>query len=284
MEQDLTLFILFGLSILCTLITILYHFKTTSLKKDKLTCEIAFNRLSAKQKKKGKLQFDKQIEKIRGREVTFEKIRNCLGFLAFVIWLTTYFVNDYVVKRERLKEPIIGKLDNRILYFPNNPSHRFQIYYGNNGVNVSSDALKKGFTIDSLFNFGITTFSMKLVNNQFLVTASIYDLDNILVATIEENIWNPINNKFRFNYDNDGFEVVDERNRPFLQIDFKIKESAIYLGGLFHKANQNILLSDKGLNIINNKEGIEELLSSSNSMFLYSGTNYIGKRNPKWKF
>jgi hypothetical protein len=87
---------------------------------------------------------------------------------------------------------------------------------------------------------GKNPLKMEVEGNKILFSLNVYDIDGNLVAEIDKNNWRP-NKNFtgKFNYDNSSFEVVDNKGRLAINIQYSGKD--IIINGMFPFTNDGII-------------------------------------------
>ena len=75
-----------------------------------------------------------------------------------------------------------------------------------------------------------------------LISLKVFDLKGNLIAEVENNFWRP-NRNFtgKFNYDDRGFEVIDNQGNIAVNIEF-VGNNQIVINGIFPIIKQNLLL------------------------------------------
>jgi hypothetical protein len=162
----------------------------------------------------------------------------------------------------------------------------------NTAIPIPKKSLLNGFQLPiSTFNMMPPVF-LKLVDGRILISTEIFDLENKIVAKIENNDWKVPNNSMQINYDNIAFEVLDEYDLPRIQIEF-VDSKTIFIGGLIYYQDNLLVITDNQVSVIPNIERyyeteltkrrfITEISSLRNEMtkiFKYVGNDWFGERN-----
>lgn len=143
--------------------------------------------------------------------------------------------------------------------------------------------MRKGEKIYPLAFIGGYNITLKLQNEQILLSADFRSLDGKKVAEIIDNEWHiNFNNYFDRNYDENGLEVIDQDGITKFQIDFTDIYN-IRLGGSFIAGGSLCTFHDDGRTFVIGLKtyDIEELLKISSkieTMFLYPADNHFGVR------
>lgn len=170
---------------------------------------------------------------------------------------------------------------------------------GGNSFDISLKEIEKGEA--KLFKFGDREpISLKVVDNKLLLSMQVFDLKGNLIAEIEDNFWRP-NRNFtgKYNYDDKGFEVLD--NEDNIAVNINITDSGnLEIQGIFpYKDSGTIMLcGSNGLRTLsfNNLE-FETIINKKYHMsyddyfnkcvkevkirrlFNYTGNDWLHKRN-----
>ena len=125
-------------------------------------------------------------------------------------------------------------------------------------------------------------------NNRMLFSLRIFDIDNNLIAEIENNSWRP-NKNFtgKFNYDNRGFEVIDNKGNVAIRVNV-IANNTIDIQGVFPMKEENIVFicGENMLQPISfpvseeKRKSYNELIKEINikPLFRYTGANWLHSR------
>lgn len=158
------------------------------------------------------------------------------------------------------------------------------------------ESMKRGA---KMFVFGKTDpLSINFDNDKMLISIKVIDLQGKLIAEIENNNWRP-NRNFtgKFNYDDTGFEVMDNEGNIALSVDI-IGNNQIHVQGIFPlKSEGIIILAGRAMSTIPIKSKRAELdiyqnyhmeydsyLSNAienisiTQLFEYTGKNWLHKR------
>lgn len=173
-----------------------------------------------------------------------------------------------------------------------------EIKYGGNtfGLNLSELNAPADY-VSNRFPYLKATLDDK---KNILFTTMVYDIDGNVVAEIENNYWRPNKNFIsKYNYDENGFEVIDNKGHIVLSIDIK-DGNKIRLQGIFiDKESTQYILAGISEHVVfdkNTKQGIAPLrVKKSNistpealdeeikkvkfqRLFKYNGEHWLHKR------
>ncbi len=165
-----------------------------------------------------------------------------------------------------------------------NENDKVYIIIGGNKFSHTVKALKEKSA--KLFSFaGRDPFSISLdKDNRMLFSIEVYDIEGNLIAEIENNNWRP-NKNFtgKFNYDDRGFEVID--NKGNVAINFTVSESnKIIIQGIFQfkEIGKIFLCGNNGFNILDmtNIQNFNQEIDGINiaKIFRYTGKNWLHSR------
>lgn len=139
----------------------------------------------------------------------------------------------------------------------------------------------------------------KIRNNKLLISMKVYDMNENLLAEIEDNNWRP-NKNFtgKFNYDKKGFEIIDNQGNIAANFDI-LGPNKIKIQGIFpYKEAGRILIAGDSLlqNPPFGTKEIEDLVLKKTGkkydiflkdaiekgqikqLFVYTGSNWLHKR------
>ena len=152
---------------------------------------------------------------------------------------------------------------------------------------------------NSLFKIGgKDPLSMKFDHKKMLISMRVFDLEGHLIAEVENNYWRP-NKNFtgKMNYDDKGFEVIDNMGNIAVSIDI-VGNNQIIIQGIFPmQTEKTLIIAGKGselIRLINTEDEAEKFgqtLKSYNlivkskienvqmrQLFEYTGKNWLHKR------
>jgi hypothetical protein len=133
-------------------------------------------------------------------------------------------------------------------------------------------------------DFGAIT--MKIVGNKILISVTIYDLFGNWIVDIVNNNWrrNP-NNTGKFNYDKNGFEMIDNRNHVAFNFHIKSQYDILMSGYILSKETNQLFISGKSITIIKlnpsiSLKQIEDEIKEmgADPIFEYTGEHWLHKR------
>jgi hypothetical protein len=201
---------------------------------------------------------------------------------------------DSTTTNEAAENKKTGEL---FLTFNSEFKKRVSFKVGGNSFALTLDQIRNGAQIFASVNKD--PLSIKVVNNKLLISMRVFDIDGNLIAEIEDNFWRPNPNlTAKFNYDDHGFEVADNKGNIVVSINitatneieiqgiFAIKESKLfYIAG----SNGFNLLSFKNpdmIALVYKKYNLtyEDFLNSKiqqtniTQLFEYTGKNWLHKR------
>ncbi len=174
-------------------------------------------------------------------------------------------------------DSIEPKENNKIL------SEKIRILMGDFQVTLPRKSFEEGQEIQKLISFnGNIPIIVKVKENKILITTKVFGQDGKVVAEIIDNEWrvNP-NNYLKRNFDDHGFEVVDQYDITLLQVDYRNSQT-IYIAGVFYSRGSIMILSQNGMlfnKIPESTEKLREMTSIIKPIFKYDGKDYLGKRN-----
>jgi len=119
----------------------------------------------------------------------------------------------------------------------------------------------------------INVLSSQIENGTLKINALLYDKDGNIAVKIVSNEWT-VNPKFMWdkNFDNNGFEIVDDKDNIILQIVL-VSGNVIRINGDFYCGGMEYFINNKGV-IIN--PGDEK--STVEPIFKYPAINHPGER------
>ena len=108
-----------------------------------------------------------------------------------------------------------------------------QIIYGRNGAMWPGNCDKE-------------LLSSKIENNEFKISASLYDKDDNIVVKIESNEWT-VNPKYMWdkNFDSNAFEVIDDKGNVEMQIEKN--GTVVMVRGDFYCNGHRDIIDDNGI-------------------------------------
>ncbi len=123
--------------------------------------------------------------------------------------------------------------------------------------------------------------AIKIHDGRLLVTAWFNDRSGNMIAKIIDNEWkiNP-DNYFDRNFDNNGFEVVDQNKIPVLQVHIA-DGNKILIGGVFYYPETRLVMPFDGQSDISKKPArydMKTLKEKMKPLFEYPSDKQIGKR------
>lgn len=139
-------------------------------------------------------------------------------------------------------------------------------------------------------NYGLinhNNLNIRIQDCKLVIDAKVYDVERNLIAEVSENSWR-INRNFvsKFNYDDKGFEVFDNKGRVALSVD--IRRDGVFVRGILRNSETDdaILVADDKrypFSYINESSirDIYKLYSAKDTitpMFLYTGKRWRFKR------
>ncbi len=130
---------------------------------------------------------------------------------------------------------------------------------------------------------GLNTLFFQIKNNTLLVTMTIYDAQKNLIAEVDSNKWRINKNLVsKFNFDEKGLEIFDNKGRIALSIDI-LFNNTIQIQGLIENDVQVLYLTENGalFTTPNENEGIVNFLKRDpyRQLFKYTGKKWHGVRN-----
>jgi hypothetical protein len=160
----------------------------------------------------------------------------------------------------------------------------YNIIVGGNINEYSKTDLQSGFDIPSkLINCDgkIMPIRIKLVNNRILLSSKFYSFENEIVGEIINNNWQiNANVFFKFNYDSNALEVIDNYDIVIIQI--VIKDNNIRINGIIPCGNDILICSDENIYDLNKnlqkKDSYIEQGRKIQRIFEYTGEGWLGKR------
>jgi len=175
------------------------------------------------------------------------------------------------LKLKQESEPLRGKISGKIL----DETKPYILNFGNNFREFNGNILKQGINLAKLsvvyiegVNIPIKLYSE---NNRLLIDATIYDKNNTIIGQIIRNEWEIIRGNIRDrNYSINAFEIIDNENKPVLQI-YLGEGNNIFFGGYFYNANEK--------KYYYSTEGITYIESPMKTIFKYPSSKYLGKLN-----
>lgn len=130
----------------------------------------------------------------------------------------------------------------------------------------------------SRMNQGTFPFEIGELHNKVFLNAEVIDQNNNHIVSIENNNWivNPhvIN---RLNYDNNGFEVIDDMSNVLFSIDIFPDNRIKFQGFIFFK-DIVLVIGDKEITFVDNVKNFKEATKYFKRLFVYTGTNWLHKR------
>lgn len=121
-------------------------------------------------------------------------------------------------------------------------------------------------------------FKIGIQNNKVYLDAEVIDQSFTHIVSIEKNNWivNPhiIN---RLNYDDNGFEVIDDMSNVLFSIDI-FPDNKIKFQGFIYTSNIIIVAGDKKVTLINNIKSFKDADKYFKKLFVYTGSNWLHKR------
>jgi hypothetical protein len=124
----------------------------------------------------------------------------------------------------------------------------------------------------------------KIKDDRLLVGTKVYNIDGALIAEIEESNWRP-NKNFtgKFNYDDRGFEVIDNNGNIVISINM-INDYLIQLQGIFsynrHVYTYGLASAIDNANRPNFRQEVQESIRNCRiqQLFEYTGKDWLHKR------
>jgi hypothetical protein len=126
---------------------------------------------------------------------------------------------------------------------------------------------------------------VRIVDNKMVISLTWYNLKGEWIVEIVDNFWrrNPTNTG-KFNYDDKGFEVVDNQGNIALNLNFRKQNEIIIQGYIYTPQNGLIAIggkngvyvpkkTDNDVSIIQKMKEIQII-----QLFEYSGEGWLGKR------
>lgn len=239
-------------------------------------------------------QVDKTLQFWKSIQSSLPYVTAVVGAVVAAIF---FFITNHVAENrinrlekqieeaEERKEALSGTITSKIIPGKNQVS----ILFGQSSVSVDINTLRNGRAIKPLSFIGGYNITLKLRNEQILLSADFVSLDGKIVAQIIDNEWQVNrNNYFDRNYDENGLEVIDQDKITKFQIDF----SDIYnirLGGSFIAGNSLCTFHPNGtttvIGLTDKKEKLIEMSGKVETMFRYPSKNFFGIRtNSQIKF
>lgn len=207
-------------------------------------------------------------------------------------------VKKLSVQSELIIKNIDAKADKE--YAKNTSTGELELNYYTSGTEKLIFVLGGGSLDDANITIGNERpFKIQLQNGQLYVTTKVYDIDNNLIAEIENNKWY-LNKNYagKFNYDKTGFEVIDNKGNIALSIDV-LASNKVAIQGIFPiKSAQRVFIAGKkGFTSIpySSKVNDANILRVAGlkydaffnkciqdvemkKLFQYTGKNYLGQR------
>lgn len=123
----------------------------------------------------------------------------------------------------------------------------------------------------------------KIVDGKLNFSIDIYDFNHNLLVEVKDNKWraNP-NFKNKLNYDNRGFEVIDDKNNVVLSLNI-LAGNVIRVQGIFFGKNMAYVANKESLSIVSKTELVTDYYKLTNSfdrIFEYMGNDWLHKRLP----
>jgi len=179
---------------------------------------------------------------------------------------------------EAAENLVSGEL--KIDFKPTFHNDEITVILGNDTSTNSMKRLSNGTS--RLFSFGSQDpITFNFAHNKINISSTIFDQEGNLIAEIDANSWRPNKNMIcRFNYDNRGLEVIDNKRRIVFNID--IKNDSLVIQGVFNDSEhkQVWIYGNNGMNglDISRQREIDNLRTSIRPLFVYTGKNWLHKR------
>jgi hypothetical protein len=163
-----------------------------------------------------------------------------------------------------------------------------KIHFGDNNLNLSAVDISNGKYKEWLHLGTDLPFELKVIDGKLNFSTIVYDLNGVWITEIKNNFWrrNPCYIG-KFNYDNKGFEVIDNSNYVAFAIDF-VKQNEINIDGIFLEVKDHVVLiaSQMGLKMVPwqpnwNIYDIEKAKSGNSikPIFKYDNQFYLHQRS-----
>ena len=217
----------------------------------------------------GILQFIHQLQKEGSRW------KMAIGGSLIIIGIIGGWVNFQVTQEQKRESALEGDLLPRKMF-----------RYGNNLI----VRIAENFHIATVDELGMVRSPIKNLSKSLtysisgdgpIISATVRDSRNEIIAVIENNHWttNP-NNVFRRNYDQYGFEVMDNSGVIVLQLD-TVGYNEIRVNGVFYTEKECVVITDSGIYSLLKDRSPTELLSRDELMikpiFIYNKEGVGGR-------
>lgn len=132
---------------------------------------------------------------------------------------------------------------------------------------------------------GKQLLTVRFKNQKILLSLNVYDFYGNLIAEIKDNYWRP-NKNFtgKFNYDQNGFEVVNNQGNISVNVDF-VGNNKIVIQGIFpFRDERSIIIAEKDRFSVGTLPTSEiefnKLMNGCNirQLFEYTGKNWLHQR------
>jgi hypothetical protein len=164
---------------------------------------------------------------------------------------------------------------------------QFEVILGKNPTMNAYNALELKMSNGNFRLLNRNGISLNLINNYLLLDAKIYDANGDIIAEVEKNHWRINKNSVsKFNYDNKGFEIFDNKGRIVFSID--IRKNGIFIRGIIPESELGkfvlytddtyLKFSNLDINTFSDYNKLYEKGDPITQMFEYNIKNWRHKR------
>jgi hypothetical protein len=197
-----------------------------------------------------------------------------------LLTIASYFVQGNEQEEYKAINATVGTMVKKIKPRKNGNVH---LRFGAFDKVVPISMLQKDYVFEAMsFGKRIVDPTIRLDGDKLLVTHTLRDVDDRIVAIIKDNECEIVNSYFRRNYDETGFEVIDGYGITKMQIRF-VNDSTILCSGLFKVPNNYIRIYDGKTDMYGpdmSKQGLIMASEEIPNLFIYPAETHLHERNP----
>jgi len=116
---------------------------------------------------------------------------------------------------------------------PFNEDEDVRVFFGSMSISAPLSDFRKINGISRFISIGYNPLRFKIIGQKLLVSCKIYDTSDNFIVEIIDNKWRVNKNAVsKFNFDNKGFEVFDNKGRVSISVTI-IEDNVLLVQGIF---------------------------------------------------